>query len=433
MPIIISNLAQIGLGLLDSAMIGAVDYRQLAASSLAFNAIMIPQVLAIGIAIAISPLTAIANGKDDTLKASSVLYNGFMLTLAVAIIISLSLVLSSGLLNHLGQDAAVVFYAIPFYKLMAYSMIPLLIFSAVKQFCDGLELTKTAMILSLGSLPLNAFLNWILIYGKFGAPRLELTGAGWGTLITRIIIAIVLIIVIFRHPTFKKYILIRKKAWKLNRELWKELLQVGIPTSVQYGTEVAAFAISAIMIGWMGATSQAAHQIAINLATATFMASLGLSMGGSIRIANAFGRGDNKLVAKIGKSTFGGGLAYGVVCGILFIVFRNYLPVFFTQNQEVIALTSSLLIIASIFQISDATQAIGVGLLRGIKDVKVPTLFVGLAYWVIGIPAGYLLAFPFKMGAAGIWIGFVAGLTTSSVLLNFRFAKKSHQQLSEVL
>ena len=425
LPIIISNLAQIALGLIDSAMIGAVDYKQLAAASLALNVIVIPQVAANGVAIAISPITAMANGQNNTAKASSILYNGFLLTLLVAFFISLTLMLSQNILFHLGQDEEVATYAAPFYKLMALSMIPMLMFSAVKQFCDGLEFTKTAMILSLGSLPLNAFLNWIFIYGKFGAPRMELTGAGWGTLTTRIVIAVVLMIVVFRHKTFQEYIEIRKTAWKLNASIWKELLQVGIPTSLQYGMEVSAFAVSAIMIGWMGATSQAAHQIAISLATFTFMAALGLSMGGSIRIANAYGQGNHQLVQGIGKSTFRGGLVYGVVCGIFFIIFRNQLPLLFTENGEVIALTSSLLIIAAVFQISDATQAICVGMLRGIKDVKAPTIFVAIAYWAIGIPVGYILSFPLKMGASGIWIGFVCGLTTSSVLLNRRFAKRS--------
>ncbi len=424
LPIIISNLAQISLGLIDSAMVGAVDYRQLAAASLALNAIMIPQVAITGIAIAISPVTAIANGQNNTEKASSILFNGFLLTLMVGVAMSVSLLLSHRMIFHLGQDADVAAYADPFYKLIAWSTIPLLMFAAVKQFCDGLELTKTAMILSLASLPINALLNWIFIYGKFGLPRMELTGAGLGTLITRILIAIVLIIIVCTHKTFKKYISLRQKAWKVNLQLWKELLEIGIPTGLQYGMEVAAFAVSAIMIGWMGATSQAAHQVAISLATATFMAALGLSMGGSIRIANAFGRHDLAQVKAIGRSTFYGGLVYGIICGILLIIFRNQLPLLFTKNARVVSLTSSLLVIAAIFQISDATQAIGVGLLRGIKDAKTPTLFVAIAYWLIGIPVGYCLAIKLGWGASGIWIGFVCGLTTSSVLLNSRFVKK---------
>ncbi|HSU51649.1 MAG TPA: MATE family efflux transporter [Segetibacter sp.] len=424
-PLIISNISQIGLGLIDSAMIGAVDYRQLAASSLVINIISIPQVLGMGMAIAISPLAAIANGQKNVFAASKVLFNGFVLSTVVAILIASALVLSSGLLFHLKQDRIVAAFAVPFYKLLAWSLIPMLMFAAVKQFCDGLEFTKTAMTLSLISLPLNAFLNWIFIYGRFGLPRMELAGAGLGTLITRILIAITLIVIVMQHKIFKQYIEVRKKAWKLDSKTWKELLHIGVPSSLQYGMEVAAFSVSGIMIGWLGATSQAAHQIALNLATATFMAASGLSLGGSIRVANAFGRNEKSLLRSIGTSTIAGGLIYGSLCGVIFILLRNYLPIIFTNNTEVAAISSSLLVFAALFQISDATQAIGVGLLRGMKDVKVPTAFVAIAYWLIGIPVGYFLSFKMQMGASGIWLGFVTGLSASSILLNSRFLKKS--------
>lgn len=424
LPLIISNISQIGLGLIDSAMIGAVDYRQLAASSLVLNVIAIPQILGMGMAISLSPMTAIANGQKDVYKASAVLFNGFILTAIVAVIISVTLVTCHNLLFHLGQDVMVATYAVPFFKLIAWSLIPMLMFTAVKQFCDGLEYTKTAMTLSLISLPLNAFLNWVLIYGRLGFPRLELTGAGLGTLITRIIIAIILIVIVFRHKLFTSYILLRKKAWKINTHTCKELLHIGVPTSLQYGLEAAAFSVSGIMIGWLGAASQAAHQIALNLAIATFMAASGLALGGSIRVSKAFGNGDKILMRSIGRSTITGGLIYGLICAILFVVLRNVLPVLFTNNKEVAAVSSYLLVFAALFQVSDATQAIGVGLLRGIRDVKLPTAFVAIAYWILGIPVGYFLAFPLNMGASGIWLGFVIGLTASSVLLNTRFLKK---------
>jgi MATE family multidrug resistance protein len=256
-----------------------------------------------------------------------------------------------------------------------------------------------------------------------------LVGTGIGTLITRTLIAIVLILIVTRHKLFVPYIKMRATAWKANWKTWKELLNIGIPSSLQYGLESGAFSLSGIMIGWLGATSQAAHQIALNLASATFMAAVGLSMGGSIRVANAYGRSDSRRMRKIGLSTLIGGLAYGTFCGLLFIIFQHQLPYAFTNNSEVAAIASSLLVMGAIFQISDATQAIGVGLLRGIKDVRLPTALVAVAYWVIGIPVGYLLSFKLHMGPAGIWIGFIAGLTVSSILLNGRFLKKTKHQL----
>ncbi len=424
-PIIISNISQVSLGLIDSAMIGAVDYKQLAASSLVINIIAIPQVLGSGMAVAISPLVAMANGRRDVYGASKVLFNGFLLCTSFAILIATAMVLGKQLLFNLGQEVEVASLAKQYYVVMAWSLIPMLMFFAVKQFCDALEFTKTAMVLSLISLPLNAFLNWIFIYGNFGVPRLELYGTGIATLITRIVIAIVLIAVVFKHRVFAPYIAVRNKAWKLSLKTWKELLHIGIPSSMQYGMEAGAFSVSGIMIGWLGATAQASHQIALNLASFTFMAALGISLAGSIRVANAYGRNDRLQIRNIGISTIVGGLIYGSICALGFIIFKNQLPLAFTNNSEVALIASSLLIYGAIFQISDATQAIGVGLLRGIKDVHVPTAFVALAYWVIGIPVGYYLAFKLQMGASGIWLGFVTGLTASSLLLNFRFLKKT--------
>ena len=341
----------------------------------------------------------------------------------VALIIS-----TSGLLRHLGQEDIVVTYALPYYKVMAWGLIPMLVFTAAKQFSDGLEITKTAMILSLSSVPLNAFLNWIFIYGHWGAPRLELFGTGIATLITRIIIAIILVAIIFRHKIYKPYLALRNTAWKISGKTIKDLLHIGIPSSLQYGMESAAFSVSGVMIGWLGATSQAAHQIALNMASTTFMASMGLSLAASIRVANAYGRKDTLMMQTIGKNTIVAGLVYGSLCALIFILLQHQLPYMFTTDAGVAAISSTLLVYGAFFQISDATQAIGVGLLRGMRDVKIPTILVAIAYWVIGIPLGYYLAFVSKLGATGIWIGFIAGLTVSSVLLNTRFLKQSSLQ-----
>lgn len=428
-PLIISNISQVGLALIDSAMIGPIDYRQLAASSLVINVISVPQVLGIGMTMAISPLVANANGRKDILGASRVLYNGFLISTLAAFIIAIGIVFSSGILYHLGQDPIVAKFAEPYYKVMAWSLIPMVIFMAVKHFTDSLEFTKTAMLLALLSLPLNAVLNYIFIFGKFGIPRLELYGAGIATLITRICLAATLIVIVFRNRLFTPYIAIRERAWKFHLKTWKELLHIGIPTSMQFGMEIAAFSVSGIMVGWLGALPQAAHQIALNLASATFMAALGLSTAGLIRVSNAHGRNALEEVRKIGISTIIGGLTFGVMCGLLFIVFKDHLPYWFTKNAEVAQVAGILLIVAAIFQISDATQAIGVGLLRGIRDVKLPTLYVAIAYWVIGIPVGYLLAFTFNWGVTGIWVGFVSGLSVSSLLLNKRFLNRTHKMI----
>ena len=422
-PIILGELTQMALGIIDSIMVGAISYKHLAAASLVISVLNIPFVLGFGMTMAVSQTVSMANGRRDSQRVSHYLYNGFWLCTVAGVLIALLLDLSKSILFHLGQDPEVASLGAPYLQLMGWSILPMMMFIGLKQFTDGLERTRTAMLLSLAALPLNVFLNWLLVYGNWGFPRLELTGAGYGTLITRIIIVLVFIIVLFVHPFFSKYIAVRKNQWQLKKATMRELLHIGIPSSLQAAMESGAFAVSAIIIGTLGAVQLAAHQIAISCASVAFMVSWGLAQGGSIRVSNAWGRNNWSDIAVIGKSTLLSGIAYGIV-GVLFFVFsRNILPKAFNDNAEVMALASVLMVYAAVFQISDATQAIGVGLLRGIKDVTVPTLLIAIAYWVVGIPMGYLMAFVFEMGAAGMWIGFVGGLTFSSIFLNRRFLR----------
>jgi MATE family multidrug resistance protein len=422
-PIILGEVAQMMLGIIDTAMVGSVGYKQLAAAALVMSVINIPYVFGIGITISVSQMVSMAHGRRDGKLVSHYLYNGFWLCAISAVIISLGIEFSKNVLFHLDQDPEVALLALPYLVIMGWSVIPMLLFLALKQFTDGLEFTKTAMVLSLSAIPLNVFLNWLLIYGNWGFPRMELNGAGWGTLITRILIFVVLILVVLYHKTFRKYVAVRSRVWKLKWTTMKELLHIGIPSSFQITMEAGAFAISGILIGTIGAVEQAAHQIALSLASLTFMVSMGLSQAGSIRTSNAFGRDDRNAIRLIGKSTLIMALIYGTICAVIFICFRRQLPYIFNDDKEVVSMAAYLLLFAALFQISDSTQSISAGLLRGIKDVKVPTFFIAIAYWAIGIPVGCLLAFYFKMGAAGIWTGFIAGLTFSAAFLSLRFRK----------
>lgn len=421
LPIIIGEIAQMALHLIDTAMVGAINYKQLAASSLVMNAMGIPFVLGIGMTISVSQMVSMAHGRKDKGMVAHYLYNGFILCAITAILISLGLIGLRFTLRYMGQDPEVVELAIPFMGLMGLSIIPMLLFMTLKQFTDGLEFTRTAMILSLGGMPLNIFINWLLIYGNWGFPRLELMGAGWGTLITRTLMFLVLGLVILKHKTFRPFIEEKKQQWYIRKKTIKELLHIGIPSSLQIGMEAGAFAVSGIIIGTLGAVSQAAHQIALSCASFTFMVSMGLAQAGSIRVSNAFGRGDWERITIIGKSTLYTALIYGLFCALVFAVFKSQLPYLFNDEPGVVELAALLLLFAAVFQISDSTQAIGAGLLRGIKDVRVPTILVTVAYWVIGIPSGWLMAFEFKMGTAGMWLGLIVGLTMASLFLIWRF------------
>ena len=428
LPIIIGELAQMALHIIDAAMVGAISYKQLAAAALVINAMNIPFVLGIGMTISVSQMVSMAHGQRDGRLVSHYFFNGFILCAVTAIIISLTLVFGKDIIKHLGQDPEVVVLALPFMQLMGMSIIPMLLFMTLKQFTDGLEYTKTAMLISLLGMPVNIFLNWLLIYGNWGFPRLELNGAGWATLITRSLMFIVLALVILKHRTFRKYIAVSKSQCKLRGSTLKDLLYIGIPSSLQIGMEAGAFAVSGIIIGTIGAVAQASHQIALSCASFTFMVSMGLAQAGSIRVSNAFGRRDWPKIAVIGKSTLLVALLYGVFCALVFFVFRFHLPRLFNDNMEVLELAALLLLFAAVFQISDSTQAIGAGLLRGIKDVKYPTILIAIAYWVVGLPLGYFMAFRLKMGAPGIWLGLITGLTLASVFLLLRFLRMSKKK-----
>lgn len=423
LPIILGELAQMSLHLIDAAMVGAVGYKQLAAAALVLSVVNVPFVIGIGMTISISQMVSLAHGKQDENLISHYFYNGFWLCAAFALLIALALGFGGSVLFHLGQDAEVAALTQPFMRLISVSMIPMLLFLALKHFADGLQQTRAAMALSLVAVPLNILLNWLLIFGNWGFPRLELIGAGWATLLTRAMIFLILGVIILTHPKFGEFTQIRGEQWRLRAETVRELLYIGVPSGLQLGLEVGAFAVSAIIIGTIDAVSLAAHQIAITLAAMTFIVSAGLSQGASIRTSNALGRGDWRAISEIGKSTLLISLAFGSLCAIGFIVFRHRLPPLFNEDVSVGALAASLLLFAAVFQISDSLQAIGAGLLRGIKDVKIPTVLITVAYWVVGIPSGYILAFHFDFKAVGIWLGFIAGLTFSAFFLCARFLR----------
>lgn len=413
------------LRLIDTAMVGAVSYQQLAAVALVTSVINIPFVFGIGITLAVSQTVSMAHGQGRPEQVSHYLYNGFWLCVVSAGAVSLGIELSQNILFHLDQDPEVARLAVPYLRLMGWSLLPMVLFMALKQFTDGLEYTRTGMLLSLVSLPLNAFLNWLLIFGNWGFPRLEIAGAGWGTLITRLLTFGVLLAVVLKHPLFASYTRRQSSSWHIRRKTLVALLRIGLPSSLQISMEAGAFALSGVLIGTFGAISLAAHQIALSMAAMTFMVSLGLSQAGSIRTSNALGRKDWKKIRAIGTSTIITALLYGAVCAIGFILLRQIIPLAFNDDDAVVQAAAWLLVFAAIFQMSDSTQAVSAGLLRGIKDLRVPTLLIGTAYWLLGIPIGCILAFYCHMGAAGIWTGLIIGLTFVSLSLTYRFRKLS--------
>lgn len=418
-PIVLGNISQMALGLIDTAMVGQVGAKHLAASSLVLALLGIPFVLGIGITTAVGPLVAEANAANDPKKVGKIAWMGFLLTLGLATFIVGGTELASEIVFSMDQEKEVAQLAHPFFRLINLSLLPMLLFLALKQFADGLEFTKFAMALSIGSIPLNAILNWIFIYGNLGFEPMGLTGAGLGTLITRIIILICMIAFVIKHPKFAPFRTYFFTSLK-DRGIAISLLKIGVPAGIQYVVEVAAFSLSGIMAGWISAEAQAAHQIALSLASTTYMISIGLAVAGGIKVAEALGRKDATDLRNINKKVIKMSVLWGGICALFFIGFQNTLPQWFTNDGAVIKTAAMLLVWASIFQIGDSVQANAAGLMRGRQEMKFPTYFVIFAYWVITIPLCYYLGFSQDGGIQGIWIGLSLGLTIAAAGLTWR-------------
>lgn len=430
-PIILGNLTHMALGVIDNAMVGAIHSSQLAAASFVNNLISLPLILGTGLTMAISPLVASAQGEGDSDKPLRILYNGLWIVLILSLLLATLITWRLDLVFYLGQDEIVARLAQPYLLWMIWGTVPMVLFMALKQFTDGLGYTRIPMYIALAAIPINFLVNYAFIYGKWGAPRMELEGAGVGTLVSRVIIMIALAWWIIRGRQFAPFRQNLKEQLQLRGDRVLDVLRIGIPSSLQYGMESASFAISGIMSGWLGYVQQAAHQIALSVAAITFMVSLGISTTGSIRVAYAYGKKEWKKARDIGTSTLWMAVGYGLFCATLFIIFRFQLPLLFNEEAEVVLFAANLLILAAAFQISDSVQAVGVGLLRGLQDVRIPTGLVGIAYWVLGIPIGYALAFYTGLEVYGIWVGLLAGLSFSAILLSIRFLRITSNKYEE--
>jgi MATE family multidrug resistance protein len=309
-------------------------------------------------------------------------------------------------------------------SIVGLSAFPLMIYQTYKQFIEGLSVMKPAMIIALSANLINALANWVLIFGELGFPKLGIAGAAWATFASRVFMAAAIMFFVMRNEKFKQYD-VNFHFRGLDFKIIKKILRLGLPSGFQYFFEVGAFSFAVIMIGWIGANELAAHQIAINLASISFMAVLGISQAASIRVGNAMGE---QSVSKIRKAGFTGiflGASIMSLAGLTFILLNNFLPTLYIDDEAVISIASRLIIIAALFQLSDGTQAVGIGVLRGLTDVKGPTIITFVAYWIISLPIAYLLAFNFNLGVDGVWIGLLIGLTASAILLTLRFNYKS--------
>lgn len=425
-PVIIGQLGIIMMGVVDSIMVGRLGSVPLAAASLGNSLIFIILIIGIGCSIVVTPLVAILVGGKRYSECGIYFRQSLLVNVVLSFIMIGVILIGVNYIHMLHQPPEVIKPTIIYMSIVGLSAFPLMIYQTYKQFIEGFSIMKPAMVIAILANIINAFANWVLIFGKLGFPKLGLAGAAWATFSSRVFMAIVIMIYIMKNEKFKQYD-VTFHFRGLDFSVIKKILRLGLPSGFQYFFEVGAFSLAVVMIGWIGANELAAHQIAINLASISFMAVLGISQAASIRVGHAMGEQNISNVRKAGFTGIILGASIMSLAGLSFILLHNILPTLYINDEKVISIASRLIIIAALFQLSDGTQAVGIGVLRGLTDVKGPTMITFVAYWIISLPIAYLLAFNFKLGVDGVWIGLLIGLTVSAILLTLRFNHKSKQ------
>ncbi|MBC8052742.1 MAG: MATE family efflux transporter [Sphingobacteriaceae bacterium] len=421
-PVVISQLGHTLVHMADSVIVGHfAGTISLAAVSLVNSIFTVMMVIGIGISYGLTPLIAQENGKKNYRECGKLLSNSLLINTLSGII--LFIIIYFGLLltiDHLKQSPDVVAQAKPYLGLLGISIIPLMVFMTFKQFAEGLGFTRQAMVISIVGNVVNIILGVIFVKGLFGIKPMGVMGVGWSTLIDRTLMAITIGFYIVKSPNFKPY-LKNFAVQRISKLRSMKILKIGGPVAMQYAFEVSAFSGAAIIIGTIGAAHQAAHQVAINLAAITYMMASGISAAATIKTGNSFGRKDFNELRLSANSNYHIVIAFMLVTALLFIGLNHVLPMIYTTDTTVIMIASQLLIIAGLFQLFDGTQVVGLGILRGIGDVNIPTVITFIAYWIIGLPLAYVFGITLTLGANGVWYGLTLGLLVSSFLLFLRY------------
>ena len=430
-PVILTQLGAALVGLFDSIMVGHYGTTDLAAVSFSNAIFFTVMVFAMGALMGITPLVGYATGAGESKShIAGILGNSLIFT---AIVMAFALVLLAPcipILHLFGQEPVVVDCARPYYTLIVLSIVPFLFFCMCKQFLEGLGNTTVAMVITIVCNLLNIFLNWIFIFGHWGAPAMGAAGAGLATLIARTLTAICFVVVMLVRSEWRSYLVLIKRSM-LQWQQVKRLIQLGLPIGMQSFVECFLFTASFIIIGWINKESLAAHHIANQMADLTFMLALGIGAATTIRVSHQLGRGDLEAVRMASRASVHLCLLMNTIGATIMITLRNYLPYVFTDDAEVVELASTLILIAGLFQYADGLQCIGAAMLRGIQDVRVPMRIAFIAYIAVALPLGIVLTFPCGLGAKGMWLAFIVGLAIPAVLYHLRFRKQLHHLEAE--
>lgn len=429
LPVTAGNLGQMLLGFSDSLMVGRLGVVPLAASAFSLGVFNVLYVMGIGLVAGVAVLSAQAQGGHLPREAGESLRHGLLISVAASLLMIAVLTLVQPFLGRLGEPPEVVRQARPFLTIIGWSLLPALVWQCLKQYCEGLLHPSLPMFAMLGAVVLNVLASWVLIYGRCGAPALGLAGAGWATLGTRVILVAVTAGSILASPRLRPALPERWLAG-LSARRWWALLAVGGPVSLQLLLEVGTFTFAAVMMGWLGTASLAAHQIAISYAAMTFMFPLGIASAVAVRVGQAVGAGNRRQARVIGLG--GIGLALGVMSlfTVVYPLVGGPLAAAFVRDGPTARLAGRLLLVAGVFQIFDGTQVVSMGALRGLPDMRVPTLLAFASYWLVALPAAYFIGIVGGQGPLGIWWGLAAGLAFAAATLLARFLTLTKEALA---
>lgn len=445
-PVMITQIGASLVGLIDSIMVGhyaTADFAAVSFSNAIFFTVM---VFAMGLLMGVTPLVGFAVGEGqrggeatgDRLQATggeaegriaALFRNGVILTVGVCVMMVLLLGSLYPFLDHFGQEPVVIEAARMYYLYIIISIVPFLFFCFFKQFLEGLGNTTVAMVMTLIANGLNILLNWVFIFGHWGFQPMGATGAGLATLIARSVLPFMILGAIVARKQWRKYLGDRKQATGDRKqatggEVIRQLLKVGTPIGIQTFMETITFTLSFIFIGWLSKEALAAHQIANQIADLTFMLAIGIGSATTIRVSHQLGKGDLYAVKMAANASIHLVLVMNTIGAALMISLRHYIPYIFTQDEAVITIASQLILFAGLFQYADGLQTVGAAMLRGITDVKKPMVYAFVAYILIALPIGLVCMFPLGLGAPGMWIGFIFGLSVAAALFHTRFRKQ---------
>lgn len=427
LPVTLGNVGHMMTSIADTIMVGQLGVTQLAAVGFANSVFMFPFLIGVGIATGITAVAGKANGEGDRNSLSSYFFNGHWLMLLTSVVITMILLLGAFNLGNMGQDPDVADISFEYILILISSVLPYFIFLGFKQFWEGLQATTLGMIIIIACNLLNILLNYLLIFGEFGFPELGLNGAGWATAISRVAMLVSAIILMYGSKRFSPFLDLSQL--RLNIQKIKDIFKIGFPIGLQVAFEVGAFSAGVIIAGFISENAQAAHKIALDLAALTFMMAGGIGSAATISISNYLGNKNYQALKQSGRSVAILAFVFMCITCVLFLITNEILPTFYTEDVEVIAIASSLLVVAAFFQISDGLQVTMIGALRGLHDVNYPTIMTLIGYWVFAIPVSYVLAIELNLGPEGIWYGYLTGLTIVAIGLIIRFEKLAEKKL----